>query len=92
MDEQRERARASTAGASAFAVSGLDAGFKTEFVGYEQLDVRTQIGALETGGDGLLTLKLRESPFYPAGGGQVADHGVIESENGRAVGRGRRPP
>ena len=47
--------------------------------------MRTQVGALETGGDGLLTLKLRESPFYPAGGGQVADHGVIESENGRAV-------
>jgi len=84
MDEQRERARASTQ-AVAFAVSDLDAGFKTEFVGYEQLDVRTQVGALETGGDGLLTLKLRESPFYPAGGGQVADHGVIESENGRAV-------
>jgi alanyl-tRNA synthetase len=84
MDEQRERARASTQ-AVAFAVSDLDAGFKTEFVGYEQLDVRTQVGALEAGADGLLTLKLRESPFYPAGGGQVADHGVIESENGRAV-------
>jgi alanyl-tRNA synthetase len=84
MDEQRERARASTA-AVGFAAPELDGGFETEFVGYEQLDVQTQIGALVEGDDGLLRLKLRESPFYAAGGGQVSDQGVIESENGRAV-------
>ena len=33
----------------------------------------TQIGALEQLDDGLFLAKLRESPFYPAGGGQVAD-------------------
>jgi alanyl-tRNA synthetase len=84
MDEQRERARASTA-AVGFGPSELDAGFDSEFVGYEQLDVRTQIGALVEGDDGTLRLKLRESPFYAAGGGQVSDHGVIESEAGRAA-------
>ncbi len=84
MEEQRERARASTARV-AFAVSDLDGGFHTTFVGYEQTDVRTQIGALEEGADGSLTLKLRESPFYPAGGGQVSDRGVIESDNGRVA-------
>jgi alanyl-tRNA synthetase len=84
MDEQRERARASTA-AVGYGASELDDGFETEFVGYEQLDVQTQIGALVVGEDGLLRLKLRESPFYAAGGGQVSDQGVIESENGRAV-------
>jgi alanyl-tRNA synthetase len=84
MQEQRERARASTATVG-FGASQLDAGFATEFVGYEQLDVRTQVGALVAEEDGLLRLKLRESPFYPAGGGQVSDVGVIESEGGRAA-------
>jgi alanyl-tRNA synthetase len=84
MEEQRERARASTA-AVGYGTSELDAGFATEFVGNEQLDVRTQVGALVDEGDGLLRLKLRESPFYAAGGGQVSDQGVIESDNGRAV-------
>jgi alanyl-tRNA synthetase len=84
MEEQRERARASTA-AVGYGASELDAGFTTEFVGNEQLDVRTQVGALVDEGDGVLRLKLRESPFYAAGGGQVSDQGVIESDNGRAV-------
>src|SRR4051794_1768498 len=84
MEEQRERARASTAQVG-FVASELDAGFKTEFVGYEQLDVHTQIGALVEGDEGVVTLKLRESPFYPAGGGQVSDRGYIETETGRAA-------
>ena len=46
--------------------------------------MRTQVGALVPGDGGVL-LKLRESPFYAAGGGQVSDTGVIESENGRAI-------
>ncbi|HEY0389237.1 MAG TPA: alanine--tRNA ligase [Gaiellales bacterium] len=84
MDEQRERARASTA-AVGYGASELDAGFTTDFVGYEQLDVRTQVGALALEQDGAIRLKLRESPFYAAGGGQVSDSGVIESDTGRAV-------
>ncbi|MDX6535233.1 MAG: alanyl-tRNA synthetase [Gaiellales bacterium] len=84
MEQQRERARASTA-AVGFTAAELDAGFKTEFVGYEQLDIHTQIGALAERPDGLVAVKLRESPFYPAGGGQVADTGVIESATGRAA-------
>ena len=55
----------------------------TEFVGYEKTDVRTQIGALAERGEGRFLAKLRESPFYPAGGGQVTDAGWIESEDGR---------
>ena len=85
MDEQRERARASTHVVGYGASELDDAGFTTEFIGYEQLDARTQIGALVEDGDGLVRLKLRESPFYAAGGGQVSDSGVIESEGGRAV-------
>jgi alanyl-tRNA synthetase len=57
-----------------------DAGFTTEFVGYWKTDLLTQIGALEELGDGLMLVKLRESPFYPAGGGQVTDRGWIERD------------
>ncbi len=56
------------------------AGFATQFVGYEKTDVLTQLGALEELGDGLFLAKLRESPFYPEGGGQVTDAGTIEHE------------
>ena len=61
-----------------------EAGFATEFVGYEKLDVLTQLGALEAVGDGLFFAKLRESPFYPDGGGQVTDAGWIEKDGARA--------
>jgi alanyl-tRNA synthetase len=43
--------------------------------------VLTQLGALEDVGDGLFLAKLRESPFYPAGGGQVTDQGVVELDD-----------
>ncbi|MFM7693132.1 MAG: DHHA1 domain-containing protein, partial [Actinomycetota bacterium] len=62
-----------------------DAGFTTAFVGYGDLDLKTQVGALADLGDGRLVAKLRESPFYPEGGGQVSDHGHLESETGRAA-------
>src|SRR5438477_13215899 len=58
------------------------ADFKTRFVGYEQTEVLTQLGALEELGDGRFLAKLRESPFYPAGGGQVTDAGWIELDDG----------
>ena len=58
------------------------AGFATEFVGYAKTDVLTQLGALEELDDGLFLAKLRESPFYPAGGGQVTDAGTIELDDG----------
>ena len=51
------------------------ADFTTEFVGYSKTDVLTQIGALEELDDGHFLAKLRESPFYPSGGGQVTDAG-----------------
>ena len=55
---------------------------RTEFVGYEQLDVRTAITAYADLGEGFFQVKLAESPFYPAGGGQVTDAGWIEREDG----------
>jgi alanyl-tRNA synthetase len=61
-----------------------EAGFETEFVGWEKTEVLTQIGALEELGDGTFLAKLRESPFYPDGGGQVSDQGWIEADRNRA--------
>jgi alanyl-tRNA synthetase len=57
-------------------------GFRTEFVGYAKTEVLTQLGALEEVGPGLFLAKLRESPFYPAGGGQVTDQGTVELDDG----------
>ena len=62
-----------------------EAGFDSEFVGYAKLDVLTQLGALEDLGDGTFLAKLRESPFYPAGGGQVTDEGWIEHDGDPSV-------
>jgi alanyl-tRNA synthetase len=79
MDEHREISRRT---------SGLqvDVRFpgtaKSEFVGYERTEVPTAIVAYADLGDGLFQAKLERSPFYPAGGGQVADLGTIEKEDG----------
>jgi alanyl-tRNA synthetase len=61
------------------------ADFKTRFVGYEKTEVLTQLGALEDLGDGRFLVKLRESPFYPAGGGQVTDEGFLERDGDPSV-------
>src|SRR5438093_913472 len=84
MEQHREISRAGVAGGEAkrAAEFATRAGFRSEFVGYEKTDVLTQIGALEELGDGLFLAKLRESPFYPAGGGQVTDAGWIEKDDG----------
>jgi alanyl-tRNA synthetase len=59
-----------------------ESGFRTEFVGDRKTDVLTQIGALEELEDAFFLAKLRESPFYPAGGGQVTDQGYVEVDDG----------
>jgi alanyl-tRNA synthetase len=84
MAGHREISRAGVAGGNAqrAAEFATAAGFRTEFVGYEKAEVRTQLGGVEELGDGLFLAKLRESPFYAAGGGQVTDAGWIESEDG----------
>ncbi|HEY3069392.1 MAG TPA: alanine--tRNA ligase, partial [Gaiellaceae bacterium] len=61
-----------------------DAGFTTDFLGWEKTEVLTQLGALEELGDGTFLAKLRESPFYTEGGGQVTDQGWIEKDGTRA--------
>jgi alanyl-tRNA synthetase len=93
MDQQRRQSRASGARVTdpaglreqATALAG-GAGFKTDFKGYEAIDLETTVGALQDE-DGRVLVKLLESPFYPMGGGQVADAGYIECEDGDCLAR-----
>ncbi len=93
MDNQRRQSRATGAreggGAllreHAVAFAGA-AGFRTEFQGYETTSVETTVGAVRQD-DGQILVKLVESPFYATGGGQVADAGYIECEDGDCVAR-----
>jgi alanyl-tRNA synthetase len=55
---------------------------RTEFVGYERTEVLTAITAYADLGGGLFQVKLEQSPFYPAGGGQVSDLGTLVKESG----------
>jgi alanyl-tRNA synthetase len=85
MGEHREVSRAGDV-----RVVGDIGGPPTRFVGYEKVDVLTAISAYEQIDDRTFQAKLFESPYYPAGGGQVTDQGYIEHEEtgARAVLRG----
>jgi alanyl-tRNA synthetase len=98
MEEQRRRGReareASGAGDELELVAGLFVGQPANrFVGYDELEVKTTL-LVAAGGPGspaatapgrpdTVYLLLTEVPFYPEGGGQVADHGVVEGRLGR---------
>jgi alanyl-tRNA synthetase len=90
MQRQRVRARAAVSTGTPEKEEGVRArvgelaaaaGFQTQFTGYETERQHTTVGALARE-NGQLLVKLAESPFYAAGGGQVSDVGVIECERG----------
>jgi alanyl-tRNA synthetase len=95
MQQAREVSRAS--GAHATAGGGAEvhlrhddvvrfaraANFQTRFVGYETTEAETVLRVAE-GANGWMLGKLEESPFYPEGGGQVSDTGIVETPSGRA--------
>jgi alanyl-tRNA synthetase len=97
MERAREVSRAGSMRTRARAEAGADihvdhddvlrfareAGFRTRFVGYETTDAETVLRVAK-GVDGWMLAKLEESPFYPEGGGQVSDSGVVETPSGRA--------
>ncbi len=83
---QRERSRAARGGGARSAVGGpaivLQGDARSEFVGYDRLDVDTRtLGYDDSGDDAVLVLA--ESPFYATSGGQVADTGVVEGDGWR---------
>jgi alanyl-tRNA synthetase len=87
MDEQRTRARAG--GRNAASGDDLRARAQelagrtraTVFTGYEETERATAVAALEAE-NGRVLVKLAESPFYAAGGGQVSDAGYVECADG----------
>lgn len=87
MEGHREISRAGGKGSEAQQAADFarDAGFQTDFVGWEKTEVLTQIGALRDLGDGTFLAKLRESPFYAEGGGQVTDAGRLEKDGAVAT-------
>ncbi|HYN90978.1 MAG TPA: alanine--tRNA ligase [Thermoleophilaceae bacterium] len=60
-----------------------EAGFRTRFVGYETTEADTVLRVAERA-NGWVLAKLEESPFYPEGGGQISDSGLVETPSGRA--------
>ncbi len=90
MEGQRARARASAAGGEQGERSPRErarefaeetAAAKSRFTGYETEEQRTTVAAVGMNGARSL-VKLAESPFYAAGGGQIADVGTIECADG----------
>jgi alanyl-tRNA synthetase len=84
MDEQRERSRAvraSLVGLGASAVAEVERP-PSEFVGHHRYDAESEVLAAHRDGDNRVLLVTAETPFYPEGGGQIGDRGVIESASG----------
>ncbi len=89
MADQRKRARKAQKGGDALQEAivrfARDTAYPTEFKGYEREDLYTVVENVETLADGKILIALRESPFYAEMGGQTADTGRIESEDGQVA-------
>jgi alanyl-tRNA synthetase len=56
---------------------------ESRFVGYDVIEIESQVTAVRHLSDGRLALMLRESPFYAESGGQVSDLGEITGDGWR---------
>jgi len=83
MDIQQTRSR--EAGKSVFASSEsayVVSGDHSEFIGYDTLEADAKVVSVRSTDDGQ-ELVLDATPFYSESGGQVGDHGVIQSNGTR---------
>jgi alanyl-tRNA synthetase len=83
MEEQRERGRAARKDdAVAPEIVKLGAGAASRFIGHHRYDAESEVLATHRDGENRIFVVTAETPFYPEGGGQIGDRGVIESATG----------
>jgi alanyl-tRNA synthetase len=83
MEEQRDRARAARKDEAAVPEIMLEGGALSRFL-YGDYEAESEIIAAQSDDD-RITIVTAETPFYPEGGGQVGDRGIIEAANGGLV-------
>ncbi len=92
MERQREQARAARAEMGYLGTAGVSqlADAVTRFVGYDQLVAEAEVTGLAVEGERVaratagqtVAVLLDVTPFYPEGGGQVADTGTLTAPGG----------
>ena len=82
MEEQRERGRAARKDDAVAPEIKLDAGTASRFIGHHRYDAESEVLAAHRDGENRIFVVTAETPFYPEGGGQIGDRGVIESASG----------
>jgi len=60
-----------------------DSSGDSAFVGYDSIEIESQVTAVKHFSDGRVAIMLRESPFYAESGGQISDRGEIIGEGWR---------
>jgi alanyl-tRNA synthetase len=81
-DDRKARQLGVTVEATQF-TADPEIGEQSRFVGYETIEIETQVAAIAHQSDGRVAVMLRESPFYAESGGQISDEGEIVGDGWR---------